>query len=334
VHYATSDGTATQPSDYASASGDLTFLPGQTSKTFTVGVVGDTVVEPDETLGVTLSGPANATLGGATATGTIVNDDVAATGGGGSTPPVVPVVSVAGATVDPEGDTGSKTASFTVTLSAATTVPVTVKYATADVTATAPADYAATAGTLTFTPGQTSKTVGVLVAGDTLVEADETFRVQLSDPGAATLGTAQAAGTIVDDDAPPVVKPPGSVSGDGVFCGTQHRGRCKGLQFTAQFQDAPGNASWTFDAYNPSPGKGKAGALARTAAVVLFRVGTLKQKVTSKAPVKVTFKVTGKKADLLLRTIRKRKLTRLRITTTFVGAGGKRTKTVSVVRLR
>ncbi len=78
VNYATSNGTATAGSDYTAASGTLTFAAGETSKTFTVAIAGDTTAEPDETITATLSAPSNATLATSTATGTISNDDNAA----------------------------------------------------------------------------------------------------------------------------------------------------------------------------------------------------------------------------------------------------------------
>jgi hypothetical protein len=77
VAYATADGTATAGSDYTATSGSLVFAPGETSKTISVPIVGDTTVEPDETFNITLSSPVNAVLGSATASGTITNDDVA-----------------------------------------------------------------------------------------------------------------------------------------------------------------------------------------------------------------------------------------------------------------
>jgi hypothetical protein len=77
VAYATADGTATAGSDYTAASGTLVFAPGETSKTVAVPILGDTAYEPDETFTLTLSNPVNGTLGTATATGTITNDDAA-----------------------------------------------------------------------------------------------------------------------------------------------------------------------------------------------------------------------------------------------------------------
>jgi hypothetical protein len=77
VAYSTANGTATAESDYTPTSGTLVFGPGQTSKSVVVPVRGDTEFEPDETFTLTLSNPVNATIGTATATGTITNDDAA-----------------------------------------------------------------------------------------------------------------------------------------------------------------------------------------------------------------------------------------------------------------
>lgn len=100
-----------------------------------------------------------------------------------------------------EGNTGSKAFSFVVSLSGTPVDPVTVDYATAGGTATAGVDFTSTAGTLTFQPGQTSKSVAVLVTGDTLREVSETFYLNLSNPSPnAYLGSSQAVGTIINDD--------------------------------------------------------------------------------------------------------------------------------------
>jgi hypothetical protein len=190
VAYATSDQTATAGSDYLAASGTLTFAAGQTQKTVTVQINGDTVYEPDETLLFNLSSPTGATLGRGQAVGKILNDDAA---------PVVPVASISDVTVT-EGNSGSKVATFTLTLSQPTTQTVTVAYATSNGTATAGSDYQAISGSVTFAPGITAQTISVTIFGDTVVETNETFSVLLSNPVNATLGTSRGTGTIVDDD--------------------------------------------------------------------------------------------------------------------------------------
>jgi len=101
-----------------------------------------------------------------------------------------------------EGNAGSVPCAFTVSLSPPSSVTATVSYATANGTATAGSDYTAASGIVTFAPGTTTQSVPVQVLGDVVVEADETFLVNLSAPTNATLGDAQGVGTIADDDAP------------------------------------------------------------------------------------------------------------------------------------
>ncbi|HEX3650462.1 MAG TPA: Calx-beta domain-containing protein, partial [Pseudonocardiaceae bacterium] len=102
-----------------------------------------------------------------------------------------------------EGTGGPATpATFTVSLlGGPAAAPVTVHYATADGTATAPADYAATSGDLTFAPGETTKAVTVPVVPDSVDEPNETFALNLSAPSAGvSIADGQGVGTIVDDD--------------------------------------------------------------------------------------------------------------------------------------
>ena len=124
---------------------------------------------------------------------TILNDDA-------------PLISVNDVTMA-EGNEGNHNAVFTVTLSAPSTQSITVNYATANGTAqfVAPADYGARSGTLTFTPGQISKTITVPVVGDTRVEVNETFFVNLSAATNATITDGQGLGTITNDDAAPLL---------------------------------------------------------------------------------------------------------------------------------
>jgi plastocyanin len=109
-----------------------------------------------------------------------------------------------------EGDAGASNASLTVSLAYAYPEPVTVDYATANGSAVEPGDYAASSGTLTFAPGEKTKTLTVAVNGDSLEEPDESFSVDLSNPTNATIGSGHGVVTITDDDGPndPTVPPP------------------------------------------------------------------------------------------------------------------------------
>ena len=187
VAYATANGTATAGSDYVAASGTLTFAAGVTTQTIAVSIIGDTTIEPDETVQVNLSSATNAVIGDPQAVATVTNDDL-------------PSLAINDVSVT-EGNSGTRTATFTVTLAPASTQPVTVAYATANGTATAGSDYVATSGTLTLAAGITTQTIAVTVTGDTTVEPDESFVVNLSGPANAVIGDAQGQATVTNDDA-------------------------------------------------------------------------------------------------------------------------------------
>lgn len=99
-----------------------------------------------------------------------------------------------------EGNKGTTTVPVTVTLSKGSSQTITVSYRTVDGTAKAKEDYSATIGTLTFQPGQTSRTISVSIKGDRKREPDETFTVQLSNSVGATISDAVATVTILNDD--------------------------------------------------------------------------------------------------------------------------------------
>jgi hypothetical protein len=201
VTYGTQADTATAGVDYQMTSGTLNFAPGEEEKTIAVPVIGDTIDEFDETLQVTLSNPGNATILGGTAVGTILDDDP------------LPTATISNATVT-EGDSGTVTAVFTVTLSHASEKTITINYSSANDSATAGEDYTAVSGTLTFNPGGSlSQTISVDVHGDQQPESTEQFFINLtSSNGNVTLGNSQGVGTILDDDGtfiylPFIVKP-------------------------------------------------------------------------------------------------------------------------------
>lgn len=207
VSYATQDGTAvaagtlaTGGKDYVAKSGTLTFAPGELSKTIAITIDGDVANEADETFSVVLSNPSTtAQIQNGTGTGTILNDDA------------VPTLSIADASLV-EGNAGKTNMSFTVTLSAISGRTVSVSYATADDTAVTTGlivaggtDYTAKTGTLTFSPGQTTKTILVPITGDTTLEPDETFTVTLATPINAAITDDTSVGTIVNDDTAPTM---------------------------------------------------------------------------------------------------------------------------------
>jgi Calx-beta domain/Putative Ig domain len=193
---ATANGTATAGVDYVAQSLTGQTIPaGSSTYTFTVQVNGDTLNEPNETFFVNVTNVTGATVGDGQGLGTITNDDA------------LPSLSTSNITVT-EGNSGTVNAVVTVTLSAASGQTVTVNYATADGSATAPTDYTAASGTLTFTPGQTSRTITVLVNGDTTPESNETFSVGLFGATNATISIPTSFITITNDDVPVTLSPP------------------------------------------------------------------------------------------------------------------------------
>jgi uncharacterized repeat protein (TIGR01451 family) len=190
VNFATANGSASAGSDYTTGGGVVTFTPGQTSQLVNVTVSGDVTPEADETVLVNLTNAVNAAIGDGQGVGTIRNDDALSA----LTINDVPLA---------EGNAGTTSFNFTVTLTPAAAFPVTVSYATADNTATAGSDYQGTSGNLIFAVGETTKTVTVLVNGDVTTEPNETFFVNLFNPGNASIGDPQGLGTINNDDANP-----------------------------------------------------------------------------------------------------------------------------------
>jgi FKBP-type peptidyl-prolyl cis-trans isomerase 2 len=137
---------------------------------------------------------------------------------------------------------------ITVTLSGASTLTVTVNYATSNGTATAGSDYAGTSGVLTFPPGVTSQAFPVTILNDTLDELDETVFLALSAPTNATLGPPNSATlTIVDDDVSPTVQfssPTYSVGeADGTTSVTVNLSTASGLTVTVNYAASDGTAT-------------------------------------------------------------------------------------------
>ena len=193
VQFATTDGSALAGTDYVAKSGTLTWAAGDTSpKTFNVVINGDpTVDDPEEFLFINLTNAVGATITGSAPQGS--GDILNGTTG----------VAISDVTAT-EGNLGTKTFNFTVSRTGLTTGATSVKFATANGTtnpATAGSDYVAKTGTLTWAANDTTdKTLSITVNGDTTVEKDETFFVNLSSPAGATIIDGQGLGTIQNDD--------------------------------------------------------------------------------------------------------------------------------------
>lgn len=197
VSYKTTDGTAKsagQSPDFTNTKGTLTFKAGEMTKKILVPIADDKLTENNEEFRVTLSNAKGALLDTTHSVSkvTILDNDAPAK------KPVLSVTAPADPIIDSAGDTEAE---FIVSLSAPSTKPVTVKYATANGTAKSGSDFDSVSDTLTFAPGETELSVFVPIFGDSDTEGDETFSLKLSGAKEATLGKQSAAkATITDGD--------------------------------------------------------------------------------------------------------------------------------------
>jgi chitinase len=186
VNYATANGTALAASDYSAVTGKLTFAKNELTKSIVIPIQGDRLVESAEEFTVRLSNPKGGRIADGTGVVTIADNE--------------PVVRVADAYLT-EGNEGTTSGTFTVTLSGAYDLPVTVDYATADSSALAGTDYVAAAGSITIPAGQTSQDVAIDVIGDRIGEFDKTFMFHVSSPNSyVQIANSTAYGTIADDE--------------------------------------------------------------------------------------------------------------------------------------
>jgi hypothetical protein len=181
------DGTAKSGSDFRGTNGLVRFAVGSTEAFIEIPLINDRFFESAETFTVELATTALITLGRTNAVVTITNDDAK------------PTLAVSDVVVR-EGNSGGTNAIFTITLSGSSEAPATVDFATVTGTASAPTDFIAAAGSLTFASGERTKTVEVRVNGDTSVEGNESFQLYLSNAANADLADAFGAGVVLNDD--------------------------------------------------------------------------------------------------------------------------------------
>ena len=190
-------GTGTFNTDYSQSgaasftgnSGTITFAAGASTKTLTIDPTADTTVESNETVALTLATGTGYSIGTTTAvTGSIIDDDSSSI-----------TINLSPNQTIVEGNTSPQNATYTVSLSSASTQTITVNYATANGTAIAGSDYTSTTGTLTFNPGVTSQAINIPILNDSVNEANETFTLKLTNPTNASLGTTNTVTTTITD---------------------------------------------------------------------------------------------------------------------------------------
>lgn len=198
-------GTATAGTDYTISSTTVSFAAGDAaSKTLTVTLADDSVIEPVETLTLTLSAPTGGATIGANAAATLTISD---NDGGKPPPPPPPQASIQfdrTLLTVVEGGAAGATVTLDVTRTGASDGAVSVTILQSG-TATEGADYTVENPTVTFAAGDTAiKTVTISVADDAALELDETLTLTLSAPTGGVIGTNAAATlTIEDNDVPP-----------------------------------------------------------------------------------------------------------------------------------
>ena len=191
VSYSTGNKTASAGLDYELTSGTLTFNPREKTKIITVKTLKDLLTESNETFSINLT----------TTNGGVLFLNTNGQGLGTIADILPPAISINDIIVT-EGDSGTKNATFTVTRTGTATNTITIDYTTTDGTAIAGSDYTPTSGTLTFDPNETTKTITVSIIGDTTIESNETFFINLSNATEATITDAQGSGTIINYSLP------------------------------------------------------------------------------------------------------------------------------------
>lgn len=189
VDYSTADSSALAGEDYEAMSGTLVIPAGETEGVIEVPMNGDYSLEPDESFTVNLSNPVEVSLSTVSVIGTILNDDN----------PEGWVVGHAGRL---EGNSGDQKLIVYIGLNSIPTETVSVDYSTVDGTALAGEDYTAASGTITLQPGETWKSVEIMVHGDTLIEPHELFLVRLSNSSGPAIVSGEGLCHVGDDDSP------------------------------------------------------------------------------------------------------------------------------------
>ena len=206
LKWSTSDGSAKAGSDYVGVKDSLlVFEPGETSKNIVVQIVNDAIYEPDKTFYVTLTDVKNADILKYQTTVTIKNDD-----------PYIPVINTPSVFKITEGTTANVIAKIPIILNFAYDKAISLKWKTTEGSARAYEDYTpVTAGTLTFAPGETQKTLDLEIVSDNILEFNDSLFVDISDVNDAIVGNGHTKVIIMNDDGyTPIVAADGPITPD------------------------------------------------------------------------------------------------------------------------
>jgi hypothetical protein len=261
VDYATANGTATTAdNDYQSANGTLTFSVGETTKTVTVTVNGDTKNEPNETFSVNLTNAQNANIGDNQGQGTITNDDTPTVQLSNSTYTINE-----GANNTPQGFTSL---AVDIVRSGDASNPATVKYITSDASggnecnqvtgqASQRCDYILVGATLRFAAGETTKTIQIPIINDGYQEGAEFFSIELTNGVGVTIGSPSQAIVTIQDDAADATP---TTSANNPYLSNTFFVRQNYLDLLGRDADQNGFTDWTNVLNNCGPQKGFIGA--------------------------------------------------------------------------
>jgi hypothetical protein len=314
ANYATADGTAIAGTNYGKTTGTLTFNPGETTKQITVPIGDDGKVLDDQSFTLAIQNTADG--GGSVVVAvTILEGDLTSAN--------TPSLSISDASVRSTG--GPADAVFTVRMDQSMKRHVTVDYATANGTATAPRDYVPTRGTLTFAPGEVAHTISVPVTGNAKPKFNEDFTVRLSNPTSARVARDTGNGIIINDKGNDLAAgvSPSPLRATSFLCRRAHR--CAGLLAHWKAPDR-GKVRITVASLLPPAAKGKAARrVVLVTRSVSVKVGAGRARVKLRA---------GRDATRLLRLLHTAKAKTAIATVTFTDGFGAQTSWQGTLPLR
>jgi uncharacterized delta-60 repeat protein len=214
LNYTTAGSTAVAGTDFTTTSGSVTFAAGEQSKTVTVPTLANAGNTSGRAFALSISAPQGTSV---SFTNSTANVSILGTGAQGTLPTLgIQNVSV---TEPTSGATGS--AVFVITLDNPSTLPVTFRYATADVSAHAGTDYTSATGTVTIPAGSTTVNLAVPVLNNSASTSNSSFVVNITQPTNAQLGvTNQGIASIIDTTGQPTVTITNAVTANYRLTGT------------------------------------------------------------------------------------------------------------------